>query len=226
MRPDLVIFDCDGVLVDSEIVSNQVLIDNLAGYGLEMDLAQAMDLFVGGTMRGVEAKARDLGAQLPDERPDQWIDEVYAQTYARLKQGVDVVAGIPQLLDDLDAAGIAYCVASNGSDDKMKITLGQNGLWERFDGKRFSAHSLGVAKPDPDLFLLAAQHMGAKPDHSIVVEDSVNGVLAAKRAGMYCFGYVPAGHGGNEGGNGAALAAHDAHIFDDMAKLLPLIGKL
>lgn len=213
MRPDLVIFDCDGVLVDSETVSNEVLVDNLAGYGLVLSLEQAMGMFVGGTMRGVEQKAKEMGANLPDH----WIDEIYSQTYARLKQGVDVIKGIPALLDDLDAAGIGYCVASNGSDEKMSITLGQNGLWDRFEGKRFSAHSVGISKPDPGLFLLAAEKAGVSPEACIVVEDSVSGATAAKRAGMRCFGYAP--HGGGE-----ALAEQNAHIFDDMGILGSLIG--
>lgn len=213
MRPDLVIFDCDGVLVDSETVSNQVLVDNLAGYGLVLSLRQAMGMFVGGTMRHVEDKARQLGADLPEN----WIDEIYSQTYERLKLGVDVIEGIPELLDDLDAAGIKYCVASNGSDDKMKITLGQNGLWDRFEGKRFSAHSVGISKPDPGLFLLAAEKAGVSPDACVVIEDSLSGVMAAKRAGMRCFGYAP--HGGGE-----VLAEQDAHIFDEMGALTDLLG--
>lgn len=213
MRPDLVIFDCDGVLVDSEIVSNEVLVDNLAGYGLVLSLEQAMSMFVGGTMRGVGEKARQMGADLPKD----WVDEIYSQTYARLELGVDVIKGIPELLDDLDAAGIKYCVASNGSDDKMKITLGQNGLWDRFNGKRFSAHSVGISKPDPGLFLLAAEKAGVSLDACVVIEDSLSGVMAAKCAGMRCFGYAP--HGG-----GAALAEHGAHIFDDMGALTTLIG--
>jgi HAD superfamily hydrolase (TIGR01509 family) len=213
MRPDLVIFDCDGVLVDSETVSNEVLVDNLAGYGLVLSLEQAMSMFVGGTMRGVGEKARQMGADLPKD----WVDEIYSQTYARLELGVDVIKGIPELLDDLDAASIKYCVASNGSDDKMKITLGQNGLWDRFNGKRFSAHNVGISKPDPGLFLLAAEKAGVSPDACVVIEDSLSGVMAAKRAGMRCFGYAP--HGG-----GDVLAEHGAHIFDDMGALTDLLG--
>lgn len=212
MRPDLVIFDCDGVLVDSETVSNEVLVDNLAGYGLVLSLEQAMSMFVGGTMRGVGEKARQMGAELPKD----WVDEIYSQTYVRLELGVDVIKGIPELLDDLDAAGIKFCVASNGSDDKMKITLGQNGLWDRFNGKRFSAHSVGISKPDPGLFLLAAEKAGVSPDACVVIEDSLSGVMAAKRAGMRCFGYAP--HG-----SGDALAEHGAQIFDDMGALADLI---
>lgn len=210
---DLVIFDCDGVLVDSEIVSNRALIDNLARYGLQLSLEQSMELFVGGTMVGVADKARSLGAGLPDD----WVNEIYTETYAMLRQGVEPVAGIPYLLDLLDERGIAYCVASNGSDEKMQITLGQNGLWDRFEGKRFSAHRFGVAKPDPDLFELAARQMGATASSCVVIEDSQSGVLAASRAKMRCLGYVA--HG-----DGAKLAALGAELFSDMRDAPALLG--
>lgn len=146
--PKLVIFDCDGVLVDSETLSNQVLADNLARYGLHLSLAECMDLFVGGTMAEVRQKAIARGADLPAD----WVAEVYEETYARLRQGVSLVPGVSDLLALLQERGIAFCVASNGSEDKMRITLGQNGLWELFHPHAmFSAHTLKTGKPDPDL---------------------------------------------------------------------------
>ena len=142
--PKLVIFDCDGVLVDSEQVTNEVMVASLKRYGLTMTVEQSMDHFVGGTMASVMSKSRAMGADLPET----WIDDVYAEMYARLEQGVDLVPGIPNLLDRLAAEAIPFCVASNGSEAKMKITLGQNGLWDRFHPHAmFSAHALGVAKP-------------------------------------------------------------------------------
>jgi len=212
-RPDLVIFDCDGVLVDSETVSNAVLAENLTRHGLPMTLERSMELFVGGTMAGVGKLARAMGAELPED----WVDEVYAETYAALPAGVDVIAGIPELLDRLDAVGIPYAVGSNGSEDKMRITLGQNGLWDRFEGRRFSAHTLGVAKPDPGLFLAAAAHFGVAPSRAVVVEDSATGVTAARRAAMRCLGY--AAHD-----DGARLREAGAEIFDSMFAVPGLIG--
>ena len=207
---DLVIFDCDGVLVDSEVVSNQVLVSNLARYGLNLTLQECMSLFVGGTMVGVRDKARDLGAALPDN----WIDEVYAETYDRLRLGVPLVAGVSQLLDRLDQQDIPYCVASNGSPDKMQITLGQNGLWDRFKDVMYSAHVLGTGKPDPAMFLKAAEHFGsARP---VVIEDSENGVTAAIRAQMRCLGF--AAHD-----DGARLAALGAEVFNDMVEVPALL---
>ncbi|TBX28396.1 HAD family hydrolase [Nioella sediminis] len=212
-RPELVIFDCDGVLVDSETVSNRVLAENLTRHGLPMTLERCMELFVGGTMRGVGEQARGMGADLPAD----WVDEIYAETYAALRAGVDVIAGIPELLDHLDAARIPYAVGSNGSEAKMQITLGQNGLLDRFNGAIFSAHTLKTAKPDPDLYLAAAAHFSVAPDRAVVLEDSATGATAAARAGMRCLGYAP--HG-----DGAALKAKGAEIIDSMYSVPALIG--
>ncbi|WP_071674516.1 HAD family hydrolase [Nioella nitratireducens] len=212
-RPDLVIFDCDGVLVDSETVSNVVLAENLSRHGLPMTPEGCLDLFVGGTMRSVGEQARALGADLPAT----WVDDIYEEIYAALRAGVDVIAGIPELLDGLDAAGIPYAVGSNGSDRKMQITLGQTGLMPRFGDAVFSAHTLGVAKPDPGLYLAAAAHHGVDPTRAVVVEDSATGVRAAQAAGMRCLGY--AAHD-----DGARLAAVGAEVFESMFHVPMLIG--
>lgn len=212
--PKLVIFDCDGVLVDSERVSSEVLVDNLARHGLNMTLEQVMAQFVGGTMAGVMQTARAMGAALPED----WLAQINAETFARLEQGVPLVPGIPALLARLDAAGIPTCVASNGSERKMRITLGQNDLWDRFHPQAmFSAHSLGVAKPEPGLFLAAASHFGVQGRDCLVIEDSVSGVTAAVRAGMRCLGYAP--HD-----SGSQLAACGAELFRDMADVPALVS--
>jgi HAD superfamily hydrolase (TIGR01509 family) len=203
-RPDLVIFDCDGVLVDSETVSNRVLAANLARHGLTLTLEETMATFVGNSMTNVRNTARAMGAALPED----WIDLIYDETYAALREGVGVIPGIPALLDALQAAGIAYCVASNGSDEKMDITLGATGLAPRFEGRRYSAHALGVSKPDPDLFLIAAKANGADPSRCLVIEDSPSGAIAARRAGMACLGYVPEGHTDRLSAEGATVIRH------------------
>ncbi len=208
---DLVIFDCDGVLVDSEVASNEVMMKNLAGYGLELTLPECMSLFVGGTMAGVMDKARDLGADLPDN----WLDQIYDEIHERLRKGVPVVNGIPELLTVLEENGLPFCVASNGSFDKMRITLGQNGLWDRFSNAMFSAYDLGVGKPDPTMFLTAARRFDARAP--VVIEDSVNGVVAAGRAGMRCLAYAT--HD-----DGAQFATLGAQVFSDMADVPELLG--
>ncbi len=213
MPPELVIFDCDGVLVDSEVASNQVLADNLARYDLSVTLEQCLDQFVGGTIEGVRTKALDMGAQLPSD----WIAEIYEEIFAKLRQGVPVIAGIPEILDNLDAVNTDYCVASNGSEEKMVITLGHTGLLARFEKFMFSAHSLGTAKPDPHMFLHAAKTFDVNPGACIVIEDSTSGVKAARRANMKCFGYAP--H--NEG---RKLQQEGAEVFHDMRELPDLLN--
>lgn len=212
--PKLIIFDCDGVLVDSEPLTNTILIEDLAGRGLPLSDAKATDLFVGGTMRTTAQKAAELGADIP---PD-WIDLIYARMYARLKEGVPLIDGVGQLMDRLDAVGIRYCVGSNGSDEKMAITLGQHpGLLARLGGNLYSAHRYGVAKPDPELFLIAASDFGISPDDCAVVDDSPTGCTAAQRAGMRCFGLA-------EHDDGARLAAVGATVVNSLDEIAPLLG--
>lgn len=216
-RPDLVIFDCDGVLVDSETVTSHVVAANLTRHGLPMTAPRCFELFVGGTMRGMADKARAMGAMLPED----WIDCIHAEIYTQLRRGVAVIAGIPALLDRLEAEGIAYCVASNGSNEKMDITLGQAGLAPRFAGRRWSAQELGVAKPDPGLFLHAAAAMGAAAHACLVVEDSASGVIAARRAGMRCLGYVPDGHPDRLSPEGATIITHMDAVTAHLGLALP-----
>ncbi|MHA1127853.1 MAG: HAD family hydrolase [Alphaproteobacteria bacterium] len=208
----LVIFDCDGVLVDTEVLFNSALVEDLGKHGLSLTLEQCMDLFVGGTMPGVKVEAEKLGAALPDT----WVEDFYAKAYKLLGERTEPVAGIKDVLDAIERAGVPYCVASNGRIQKMEITLGRTGMLERFKDVMFSAQAMGTAKPAPDLFLAAAAAFGISPDNCVVIEDSLTGVLAAKRAGMKCLGYAP--HG-----SGEKLVAEDAILFDDMAQLPALL---
>lgn len=213
MPPKLVIFDCDGVLVDSETIANEVIVHSLASYDLTLEFDHCMDLFVGTSDNYMQATAKKMGAQLP---PD-WLEEIDRKTFARLRQGVPVIAGVVNIIDQLEALDIEYCVASNGSDEKMAITLGQTGLLQRFENARFSAHSIGISKPDPGLFLYAAKHFNAPPETCIVIEDSPSGAKAARRANMKCFGYAP--H--NEG---QKLSTEGAQVFRHMEELAGLLG--
>jgi HAD superfamily hydrolase (TIGR01509 family) len=142
----------------------------------------------------------------------------YERLYARLAEGTPLVPGVLDLLDALDAAGIPYAVGSNGSDRKMQVTLGQHpGLLDRFRDRLFSGQTLGAPKPAPDLYLHAARALGQPPAACAVIEDSPTGVRAAAAAGIRCFGYAP--HG-----DGAALAAEGATVFQSMADLPRLLG--
>jgi len=208
---ELVIFDCDGVLVDSEVIGNTIMAESLSAYGFGVSLEECMALFVGMTMAGVREKAIGLGAELPED----WVAQIYRQIYARLKQGCPLIKGVIAVLDSLDAANIPYCVGSNGSIEKMGITLGQNGILPRFGGRVYSAQALGTAKPAPELFWHAA--MGRPATRCVVVEDSLTGVRAARAAGMRCFAYTP------DGGE-AAMIAEGAIPFRRMADLPALLG--
>lgn len=212
-RPDLVIFDCDGVLVNSERIIARVIAEDLTSHGLRMTEREAFDLFIGGTMDGVSKIARARGAEMPDD----WTDKIYAKMFDALARDVEAVPGVTAAVDAVEAAGIDTCIGSNGPMEKMKITLGRAGLWDRFEGRIFSAHVVGIAKPDPGLYLHAARALGAAPESCVVVEDSATGARAAARAGMRCLGYaVEAGP--------AALEAEGAEPFMDMAALPGLIG--
>ncbi len=214
MRPAAVLFDCDGVLVDSEPVTDRVIAESLSRHGLPFDAAEVHALFLGGTMAGVAETARRLGADLP---PD-WVDRIYEEMFAALALGTALIPGIEAVLDALDAAGIPYAVGSNGPHRKMEITLGQHpGLHRRLRGRIFSRHDVGRPKPAPDLYLHAAAALGAPPAACAVVEDSVPGARAARAAGMTCLGYAPRD-------DGARLAAEGARPFAAMADLPALLG--
>ncbi len=212
-RPELVIFDCDGVLVDSEPITATLMQEDLAQRGLNLALPEIDQLFTGGTMRGAAEVATGMGADIPDD----WVAHIYEQMYARLAAGTPAIDGVEDVLDRLDASGVPYCVGSNGSPRKMETTLGQHPrLWSRLQDKLYSAHIHGIAKPDPGLFLLAAKEAGVPPSRCAVVDDSPTGCRAAARAGMRCLGY--AAHD-----DGARLAAEGAHVFHRMADLPGLL---
>ena len=189
MTPKLIIFDCDGVLVDSEPVTTRILAANLARYGLDLPEHEIEDLFVGGTLKGVGTRAREMGANLPDD----WLDEIYAETYGALRAGVPVFDGLYTLLDAIEARGIAKAIASNGQMEKMAITLPPVGLHDRFADCIYSGHLHGAPKPAPDLLLHAIKVAGVTANEAVMIDDSPTGCRAAKAAGVRCFGFLPQG---------------------------------
>lgn len=214
MRPAAVLFDCDGVLVDSEPMTDAVLSASLARHGLDIPAEQVGTLFIGGTIAGIGETARAIGVRLPAT----WVDDVYEEIFARLAEGTPLIPGVVGLLDALDAAKVPYAVGSNGPHRKMEITLGQHPeVHSRFRGRIFSRHDVARPKPAPDLYLHAAARLGARPSACAVVEDSPTGARAARAAGMSCYGYAPAD-------DGARLAAEGALPFRRMDELPGLLG--
>jgi HAD superfamily hydrolase (TIGR01509 family) len=186
-RFDLVIFDNDGVLVDSEPVANAMLAELLTSYGLAVTAQECIERYLGNTLGRVrDLVETELGHPIPDDFEATYRSEVYP----RLAESVEAIAGVAEVLDRLDAAGVASCVASSGIHQRIQITLTTAGLIGRFQGRLFSAEDVGRGKPAPDLFLHAASTMGVEPNRCAVVEDASAGVEAANAAGMTAFGYA------------------------------------
>lgn len=178
------IFDCDGVLVDSEVVSVKVDQMVLADLGWSISVEEIIDRFVGRShAHFLEVVEEHLGRKLSDDWEDSY-QHLYRQALARDLRLVD---GIAEALDKID---LPMCVASNGSHSKMEFTLKRTDLWSRFQGRIFSASDVRQGKPAPDLFLHAATTLGFKPADCIVVEDSWSGVTAAVAAEMKVIAYT------------------------------------
>ncbi len=215
MNPDLVIFDCDGVLVDTERMVNASLAEMVSELGFPITGPDCQKRFMGRTLENVKEMVEGLiGRSLPAD----WPDQVRAQDMEVFKSGVPAVKGIAGVLDDLDNRNVPYCVGSSGKYQKMRTTLGSSGLLPRLEGKLYSAEDCAHGKPAPDVFLLAARSMGFEPASCVVIEDSVPGVEAARAAGMSVLAYVddPASDRG-------ALSAAGATLFDDMNVLPKLL---
>lgn len=215
MTPELVVFDCDGVLVDTEGPVAAVISRSLTTYGLPMSAHQVADMFTGGTMDGVEAEARRRGAALPHD----WLVEVYGQIYARIAEGVAVFDGVFDLLDHLDAAGVPTFVASNGTLQKMQLSLGPSGLWDRFGGRdqgRIMSRETFAAKPDPAMIRHAMAKTGATASRTVMIDDSTAGCSAGIAAGVRTIGFATEGQDDTL----AALGAEVATTMADVKRLI------
>ena len=212
---DLVIFDCDGVLVDSERVANEVFARALEEVcGLEFTLEDMFDTFVGHSKsQCLEKIELILGYPPPDELERRYREEINGA----LQLSVRAVAGIEPVLGQLS---LPYCVASSGSHEKMRLTLGKTGLIDYFDGNIFSTSEVARGKPHPDIYLHAATRMGVRdPSRCLVVEDSPIGVTGARAAGMRVFGFAELMPARRLADSGADL------VFDRMCDLPALIAR-
>ena len=212
----LAIFDCDGVLVDSEPIANASFSAALAAQGLDWSIEETMRRLVGRSLKScVEIVEAELGRKLPDD----FLEKMQAVTYGRFRDApLQPVEGVRDAVLALQAAGVETCVASSGAPEKMRFTLGLTGLWDLFGGRIFSSSQVPRGKPFPDLFLHAALSLDVQPFDCVVIEDSVPGVQAAGSAGMRVLAYAGAPYADRVG-----LAAAGGELFDEMKRLPGLV---
>jgi HAD superfamily hydrolase (TIGR01509 family) len=211
----LVIFDCDGVLVDSEVISNDVLAHALTAEGLPTTLAEARRDYQGLLLADIVLRAQ---AKLGRALPEDWLERYEHDRAEAFHRELRPVPGAAEAVERISAAGVAVCVASQGKVSKTRLSLGLTGLRHLFRGEAlFSAYSVPRGKPAPDLFLHAAATMEAKPSRCAVVEDTASGITAAVSAGMRALGYVA-------DSDEAALRQAGAEVVRSLGELPALLG--
>ncbi|MGW2818503.1 HAD family hydrolase [Streptomyces sp. NPDC001415] len=214
MRYDLIIFDNDGVLVDSEPISNTILSGYLTELGHPTSYEESLRDYMGAAVHRVHDLIQERTGQV---LPADFDETLHARIFAAFERELQPVAGVTDVLGKLVADGVPYCVASSGTHERIRVGHRTAGLDEWFEEEWvFSSEDVGRGKPAPDLFLHAAERMGVAPERCVVVEDSPLGVEAARAAGMDVYGFTamtPAER--LDGANG---------YFDDMGQLLGLLG--
>ena len=210
IRPDLIIFDCDGVLVDSETLSCHCLSRVLADYGIDLGPAEVLDLFLGRSVTAVREHYEALGQMIPE----QFAAELKAGVRAAFLSGLGPIEGVNAVLEDLQ---IPHCVASSSDVDRVSLSLSLTGLASHFDVRLYTSQMVERGKPAPDLFLYAAEKMQADPQRTLVIEDSVSGVVAGKAAGMTVWGFVGGSHYRQRDGKAMLTQAGADRVFARMA---------
>ncbi|NBE55507.1 HAD family hydrolase [Streptomyces boluensis] len=214
MRYDLVIFDNDGVLVDSEPISNALLASYLTELGHPTTYAESLRDYMGAAMHRVHDLVAERGGK---PLPEDFDAEFNRRVFAAFQQELEPVPGIVDVLEKLTAEGVPYCVASSGGHDRIRVGHLKTGLDEWFEDEWiFSSEDVEKGKPAPDLFLYAADQMGVAPQNCVVIEDSPLGMQAAQAAGMDVFAFtsmIPQDR----------LEGATAH-FSDMGQLLQLLS--
>jgi HAD superfamily hydrolase (TIGR01509 family) len=214
----LVIFDCDGVLVDSEPLAMRVLLEGLGEFGYAIGEEEAYERFLGRSLANMQAVLRaEYGSELsPDrlERMRQRLFEVY-------RQELRPINGVAAMLDRL---AIPRCVASSSQMERLRVSLEVTGLLPRFTPHLFSATMVAQGKPAPDLFLHVADRMAVAPAACLVIEDSAAGIEAARRAGMRVFGFVGGGHARSAAYRAKLATLMPDLVFDEISRLPELIA--
>ncbi len=216
MRAKLVIFDCDGVLVDTEAIANDRMAELVTEYGFPMTGHQCRTRFQGKTIEDV---CREV-ARLTDRPYEPSLPGVFrGEVEAVLANGVEPIAGAVELVHHVARSNIPYCVASSGSVQKMRQTLGSVGLLPLMENFLFSAQDVARGKPHPDVFIAAASAMNQRSEDAVIVEDSLSGVIAGVASGARVLGYA-----GDPFTDVAELSEAGAEIFHHMSEVSALIG--
>ncbi|RWB87475.1 HAD-IA family hydrolase [Mesorhizobium sp.] len=220
MTPELVIFDCDGVLVDSEALSVSALLGMIELAGGTVGEDAAYEHFLGKSMKSVR---EILGQEFGLEISDQHLTAMRVDLMRKFREELKPIPGIKEVLPKL---GLPCCVASSGTLERIRYALDVTGLLPLLEPHIFSATMVKRGKPAPDLFLHAAASMRAHPRNCLVVEDSPAGVAAARAAGMRVLAFTGGSHAGNPGLKARLASTEPDSIFADMLQLPDLIAGL
>ncbi|MGH1470913.1 MAG: HAD family hydrolase [Cellvibrionaceae bacterium] len=214
----LIIFDCDGVLVDSEAIANQVLVKHIQQLGMNTSEDKAQFLYRGLSMATILKKIKkDFDGPLPEN----FLEDIQRETFSCFRKNLTAIKDVEKNIIELLKKGFKICVASSGSYEKIHLTLSITGLYSYFAPDIFSASEVRNGKPSPDLFLFAAEKMGFSANQCIVIEDSIPGIQAANRAGMKALAYCAQ----ESQGVPSQFLESNAVIFQHMNALPTLISK-
>jgi HAD superfamily hydrolase (TIGR01509 family) len=214
----LVIFDCDGVLVDSEPIAMRILLETLSEAGLEISPRVAYPSFLGKSLAAIcGIVSQEYGVNLSSTV----LEGMRLKLYEAFRLELKAIAGVDAALRTLE---VSYCVASSSQPERIRLSLEVTRLLRHFDPFIYSATMVAAGKPAPDLFLHAAQMMQTAPEHCLVIEDSPAGVEAALRAGMHVFAFLGGSHAARRDHRSAIEALRPAQTFTDM-RLLPELVK-
>lgn len=215
---DLIIFDCDGVLIDSEMLSCTALCRQFQRHGIALDLAEVLQRFLG---RSLAEVGRYYEATLGRPMPEAFVSELRDQMRDAFSESLLAIPHVENLLQNLRGS---FCLASSSDLDRVNFSLNLAGLSPYFEGRVFTAGMVSHGKPAPDLFLLAASSMEADPRRSLVIEDSISGVEAGKAAGMTVWGFVGGSHYAGRDGHSLLQVAGADLVFDRMPDLGRALG--
>lgn len=212
-RYDLVIFDCDGVLVDSEVISCSTVSQLITRHGVPFELERALSTYLG---RPAKAVLDDFARLSNKPVPETFVSEWREMLFANIEKDLQPIPGVREAVRGLP---VPYCVASSSDEERIEVSLRKTGLWDLFERTIFSTTMVTNGKPAPDLFLLAASRMNCAPERTLVVEDSVSGVLAAKAAGMTACGFTAGSHFSILDNTAALVDAGADYILTSMGEL-------